>query len=160
MANEAQKTIFDDLIGCYIKEMYINDDTIIFTIHKGDPYNTSLFVVHASGDCCSRSYIHSVENILNLFAHRVCSVTTGDITEMNELKYQETGEQHEYFIGVQPWAEAEISYTRITMRNESNGYYGGELVKSNIEYVLPSIALNGLARRDNSNQKDWINTFS
>lgn len=131
-------TELKDLIGKKVKKLFLNKRYLKFETDGGN------FVYEAVGDCCSYSYFYDFYGVKNLLEN-------GAIKEIKWVKLHPT----ELFsterdcdsllqvYGFQIIAESD-RYGDITsafsFRNESNGYYGGCLIKKDEEVeVLPEI---------------------
>lgn len=91
-----------------------NEEWIAFHCEDGD------YVYLADGDCCSRTYIESVEG-----------PTSGRIMSVDEPSWEpereedHDGEVHQFYKAT--FAIEGQGHLDVTYRNESNGYYGGSL---------------------------------
>jgi hypothetical protein len=88
---------------------------------------TESYVVRADGDCCSHTWIENVELPALGFPATVISVTGLDMPEQPDSKFEGSTADSEcrQFYGckiVTDRGEIVIDY-----RNDSNGYYGGNL---------------------------------
>lgn len=128
------KTVAEKLVGKELDGFRISEDReqIIFTIRHPKPYagpqgqyhcHSEPVVLQVYGDCCSYSWIESVDNPNALFG-KVLSVE--DI-EMPEAKTWEHRKEKECecvsFYGLK--IVTERGHCVIDYRNDSNGYYGG-----------------------------------
>jgi hypothetical protein len=101
-----------------------NDDTITFHCKNGD------YVFVADGDCCSTTYIDSIEGPK---AGKIIQVLEpGWCEEGERYRTEENGERKFYKVTLVIEGKGHLD---IEYRNESNGYYGGslELASSPIE---------------------------
>lgn len=110
------------LIGKIVTAVYLADDggAIKFDVEGGDP-----IIAHADGDCCSHSWIESVQGIEQLIGARVVSVD--DVGEMPEVKGNRYGHYEEEMTFYGCKITTNKGYALIDYRNSSNGYYGGSL---------------------------------
>lgn len=113
------------LIGKTIREVLINHskDMIVFKCNDSD-----IIAFEAHGDCCSSSWIENITNAQDLTDGLVLEVKELDLSDRNN----NGGEYGEY---VQFYGEEILALTPngpvkclIEYRNESNGYYGGDLI--------------------------------
>lgn len=148
-------SVFSPLIGQAVKTIYINDGSLIIITRTNNRY-----CFKAVGGCCSESYFHSIDNLIRLLTGEVVSVEDIEVDKCNATpKRQKHVIQYEYKIGVMIYP-GDVYYTTITMRNESNGYYGGEVECVEWYEILPEI-IKGMQKLDNWNTvKDWVNPFS
>lgn len=102
------KTIFSISVGP-------EKEWIEFIITDGEKFHYDAF-----GDCCSSSWIESIEDIDNLIGETVISVDAKHIRRGEEGTY-ECLEVMNYDINTSKGA------CTIDFRNASNGYYGGYL---------------------------------
>lgn len=106
----------DSLVGLHIKSFSLSEDGSRMELDT----NKGPATIVAYGDCCSVSYIEDLDNSDALFDAEVISI---DEIE-GEAKTVDDEEVHE-------WTFYKIKTNKgmctISMRNESNGYYGGWL---------------------------------
>lgn len=105
------------LIGLTIKELKIADDkkALLFITDNGD------IKARADGDCCSATWIENVELPALGFPAKVISVNELEMPDPMEAEDCECLQFYGLKI-VTDRGEIIIDY-----RNESNGYYGGDL---------------------------------
>ena len=107
----------DSLIGKRIVAAFIADDkkALKFDVADGDPV-----VVKADGDCCSSTWIEGVD---------MPGVLLGTVSAVEDLEMPDLGSPGEYekiaYYGCK--ITTEKGSCVIDYRNESNGYYGGNL---------------------------------
>lgn len=128
----------DLLIGGTIRRILIGEDKegIIFVMDHGDE---PLSYVYAEtwGDCCSHTWIESIENAEMILGKRIVAVEDLDMPKpqwgSGEESMEGWGGDLTQFYGLAIRTE-DGSRCVIEYRNSSNGYYGGDLVFS----ALPS----------------------
>jgi len=106
------------LIGKTIMEMKIADDrmAIKFSTTEGD------VVARCDAECCSHTWIESVELPANGFP---CTVLSEEDLQLPDAAQDQYGDVIQFY-GVR--LVTDKGYIVIDYRNESNGYYGGYLV--------------------------------
>lgn len=106
------------LVGKIVTAVYLADDggAIRFDVDGGDPV-----VARADGDCCSHTWIESVDSPERLIGVPVVSV---EDLEMPDLGSPDEDDVIAYY-GCK--IVTEKGDVVIDYRNESNGYYGGDL---------------------------------
>lgn len=118
---------FKALIGKRVETIDINPDRDLlrFSLAGGE-------VIYASavGGCCSRSWFESIEGVDALIGHEVLRVTDRAMPPEND----KTGDpEYGSLIQFYGWTiETSRGRFDIEMRNESNGYYGGEVIVSDV----------------------------
>lgn len=101
-----------------IKKTEFTEDELIFTTIRND-----LLKFYASGDCCSHSYIESIDDISVLQDCEILRVTEerGETKEVDDFNYIK-------------WTFYKFKTNKgvatLSFRNESNGYYNGCLEAS------------------------------
>lgn len=107
------------LVGKTVIAVYLADDhhAIRFDL-GGEP-----FIVRVEGDCCSHTWIESLDAPENLL---------GTVLAVEDIPMPNHGQAAEYEDDVIQYYGCKIITTKgtcvIDYRNESNGYYGGNLV--------------------------------
>ncbi len=123
-------SVFDGLIGAIVKEIYISEEYLYFVTSKGD------FCYLADGDCCSRSYLYDfigVRHLLDNGEIRLVDyipkefVTPPTFEEIESADYLQV---YGYRIVTIHPKFGEVS-SLFSFRNNSNGYYGGQIEISN-----------------------------
>jgi hypothetical protein len=108
-----------------IQYIYMDEDNqcIAFINFHGNEF----FVYEAVGECCSSSWIESINNVENLIDEEIIGIERkGEaIRSKNEEKSQDEDESREVAFGYT--LKTIKGYIDIEFRNESNGYYGGEV---------------------------------
>lgn len=123
--------VFDHLVGQAITKVEIGDDGDWLRLTAfGVPY-----VYMAHEECCSRSWIEHIDGVAELHAGIVSTenVKGENVTEQTRADWCDDDEDptfdesliQTYFYRL----ETTLGRVTIEMRNESNGYYGGELVR-------------------------------
>lgn len=117
---EKIKTQFDTLIGKKILALHINDtkDLIVFDVEGGR------IGAAAQGDCCSRSYFQHLSGLEALIGCTVNEITEHEsvTTEGSEKTHGSDCEQKYGWTFTTNRGRADLD-----MRNDSNGYYGGNV---------------------------------
>lgn len=109
------------LIGKTITAIYLASDkkAIRFDLKEGDPIRA-----RADGDCCSSTWIESLDTPDAILGDPVVSVEDLELPGRDEKKENADGEYIAYY-------GCKVTTTRgicvIDFRNSSNGYYGGNL---------------------------------
>lgn len=109
------------LVGKTVKEVRLHADKTLlaFICDSGD-----YLYCYTDGDCCSSSWIEHLNGLKSLLGHVVNNVVTRDMPEV-------AGESEWSCISCYGWTlETNAGRCDIEMRNESNGYYGGNLMNS------------------------------
>lgn len=106
------------LLGKKVTAVHLAEDklAIKFGVEGSDP-----IVAKVDGDCCSRSWIENVENWQALVGAVVTSVEDIEMPEHPEGPDEEVVK----FYGLK--ITTDRGHCVIDYRNESNGYYGGNL---------------------------------
>lgn len=110
------------LIGKVIIEVELADDkgALRFHIDDGEPV-----IVRAAGDCCSHTWIESLDTPQLLIGGTVTAVEDLDMPTPPNVKEDGYGDVTQYY-------GCKIRTNKgdcvIDFRNTSNGYYGGSLV--------------------------------
>lgn len=113
------------LIGKTITVVYLAKDKMAlrFDVEGGDP-----IIARADADCCSLTWIESLDTPELLIG--------GVVTAVEDLKMPDLGSPGDY--EVIAYYGCKVSTTKgacvIDYRNESNGYYGGNIVWPGGEY--------------------------
>ncbi len=106
------------IIGKTLKNVLLSDNkgAIKFIVD-----NDEEFIARADGDCCSYSWIESVES--------PASILGGVITGITDIEMQDPETDGDGYVTVFYGCKIETTKGSITVdyRNESNGYYGGDL---------------------------------
>lgn len=109
------------IVGKKVKETVYNEKLLSFTLD-----DNSKIEYEPVGDCCSQSFI---EDIDDLEALQNCEILSLDI-ERGESKEFEN--KFSWVEDVHKWTfykfKTTKGYATLSFRNESNGYYDGELV--------------------------------
>lgn len=118
---QREEQTLESLVGKTIKQVRINreDDVLYFLTEGGKVYQ-----YHAYGDCCSRSWIEHINWINFLVDAIVTEVKNRDMPE-------DDIDKHGNCIAYYGWTiVTNKGRCDIEMRNESNGYYGGSLERT------------------------------
>lgn len=108
---------FKDLIGKKVKFIEKDERILQFNLEDG-----SLIEFEAIGDCCSKSFIEDMDNpeIFNNSTFISVEVVDGESKENDEFD-------------VHKWSfykfKTDKGMCTLSFRNESNGYYNGQLEK-------------------------------
>jgi len=114
-----RETVEEKLVGKVLTGFTISDDRTEITFStKGEPVILTVY-----GDCCSFSWIESVDNPKALKG-KVLSVEQIKMPNLGDIpgKYRERVERVAYY-GLKIITEK--GHCVIGYRNDSNGYYGG-----------------------------------
>lgn len=114
---------FEKLIGKKILGIKTNPnkDVLVFSIIGSPHKNGQPLVFRAVGDCCSRSWIEDMDGLKELIGK---TVTSAKDIEMPAVK--EDRDNCEVILAYGFKIVADGHEALIEMRNESNGYYGGQ----------------------------------
>jgi len=105
------------LIGKTIQAIYLADDKMAIRFDvEGDEV-----IARTDGDCCSHSWIEAVENPEALIGSPVIEVRDLDSGERDEREYGEVVQHYGFSLSTARGT------CKLDYRNESNGYYGGNL---------------------------------
>lgn len=113
------------LIGKTVTAVYLASDkkALRFDVEGGEP-----IIARADGDCCSSTWIESLDTPDLLVG--------GVVTAVEDIEMPDLGQKDEY--EVIAYYGSKITTTKgacvIDYRNESNGYYGGNIVWPDDEY--------------------------
>lgn len=107
------------LVGKQLTGMKIADDKLAlkFETTEGD------VGAYTYADCCSGTWIESVENTVSVFPALVLSVEDLDMPDLGES--WQNGKESIAYYGCKVTTDRGVIV--IDYRNESNGYYGGGL---------------------------------
>ena len=114
-----------ELIGKKILAAYLSEDKTILGFELEGGERLAYFT---EGECCSRSWIEHFSNEEYLAGAVVSGVQDIDIPDVSELT-----EDGEYTVryGVKVLLEGRPAF-EFEFRNLSNGYYGGQIVKTDV----------------------------
>ncbi len=106
------------LVGKIVTDVFIagNEEAIRFGLLDG-----LTVVAKCDAECCSKTWIESIEGLDTLIGHKVISVEDIDFPEREE----ETEDIYTKFYGLKILTDQGACV--LDYRNESNGYYGGDL---------------------------------
>jgi hypothetical protein len=117
----ATKTQFDELIGKKIVGLSVNadKDLLVFDTEAGKIYASAV------GDCCSRSWFNHLSGVETLIGYTVIEIAEHESVETSGAeKTPDTDSEQKY-----GWTfTTERGLADLDMRNDSNGYYGGEAI--------------------------------
>ena len=107
------------LVGAKVTAISMTEDKLIFETDKG------VFDYEVYGDCCSWSYFYDFVGAEKL-------LTNGPITGIKEVELESFEQGYDYVqcYGYQLFSEHPVwgeQTSVFSFRNDSNGYYGGEL---------------------------------
>lgn len=87
------------------------------------------FEMVTDGDCCSQTWIESIENLDALIGQQIVAVDDVSMGDAGSAAYAKFEEEHDYpSDSLKSYAmqlTTAIGITTIIYRNSSNGYYGG-----------------------------------
>ncbi len=112
-----------ELIGKIINKIFVSEkdqDYLRFETNEGN------LDYYAAGDCCSESYFSDVNRTKYLFGHLVEEVIEVDLMPEEVIEIESRQDIDEIY-GFRIKTNKGIGL--VVMRNSSNGYYGGEVVK-------------------------------
>jgi hypothetical protein len=117
-SEERWPTELDVLIGKKVESVWLNEDSdhLLFKTNGGD------FCFYCVGECCSHSWIESIEDIESILGNEITEIVEHDISS------GET-EEHECLDVMNYDIKSLKGTCTIDFRNSSNGYYGGSLDK-------------------------------
>jgi hypothetical protein len=124
-----------ELVGKKVKAIGMTEDHLRFSTDKGD------FTFGVEGDCCSHSYFYDFVGIQKL-------LNNGPIKAVEEIPMEDDGRRMLENDSVSCYGFRFITEDPLfgdvssvmSFRNDSNGYYGGELVKSKFTEYIPMIS--------------------
>lgn len=131
--NGYMKSELADLAGDIVKRVWINKvfTKILFDLDSG----RNGFLYFAQGDCCSESWVEHINGINALIGYRIVDTQTTENEETDEKpkvpSYLEDDK-------IKKWKETIITTNGrvdIELRNRSNGYYQGCLVRQNFDRI-------------------------
>lgn len=103
------------LIGCSVqKAELLNETTLVLTTDRGEA------VLHAEGDCCSESWWSDLE--VPRLPGVICRVDSGELDVPDGMKPERQECIDLTFLRIDLAGRGTLT---ATVRNESNGYYGG-----------------------------------
>ncbi len=120
MTSELQQLKGKTLLGIETStkhHTYGEERLITFRCAEGD------YVFRCDGDCCSQTYINTIEGPTK---GRIMDVLEPDTWAENDERYREDGDCEKKFYKVTLAIEGQ-GHLDVEYRNESNGYYGGSL---------------------------------
>ena len=116
-------SIFTKLVGLKINNAELSDDKRYLTIIVEDG---QIFKYFTEGDCCSISWIESIEGLDDFIGSTVTSVENSCGSSFGNT----AAPDYDIFTQVYFYKfKTSKGYFDIEMRNESNGYYGGSIVE-------------------------------
>lgn len=117
------------MIGATIVSVSVSGDRETITLATSDG---RVIVGRAYGDCCSRTWIENVENEEALVGHTIDAVEDIPMPDLGNVgtDHQPDVESVAYY-GLRITTGAGIC--TIDYRNDSNGYYGGDLSWATLE---------------------------
>jgi hypothetical protein len=128
-----------DLVGKKISKIFLNQEYLKFETNEGN------FVYTVHGDCCSNSFFYDFYGVKNLLeAGKVKEVKEVELHPTDLFVIPDKGDNtavYGFSITVEP-KEDDYYGDRtavFSFRNESNGYYGGWIEKTEDREVLPEI---------------------
>jgi hypothetical protein len=135
------KELSEAIVGGKISRIFINEDYLCFSLIE--PCKNVWFSV--DGDCCSNSYFHDFVGVKNLLKggkilslepvamdHRDVERVSDDESVSDDVFVQFYG----YRITVEDENFDTLSAV-VAFRNESNGYYGGEMFLVKARTAIP-----------------------
>src|SRR5690606_23843005 len=138
------------LIGKVVTAVYLADDggAIRFDLEGGET-----LIVHAYGDCCSHSWIESIQGVEQLIGSPVVSVEDLPMPDLGSNRGTEAplnryGHDEEEMAYYGCKITTGKGYAVIDYRISSNGYYGGNL-------VWPGERFYGDVFGQNESEKHW-----
>ncbi len=111
--------------------------------------NDGEIIAKTDGDCCSNSWIENIDLPINGFPARVISVDNLDLDKESEGEH---GSEVTQFYGLK--ITTDKGDILLDYRNESNGYYGGNLHWPDESYFY------GGVYGQNISTENWININS
>lgn len=130
---------WDSLKGCIINKVTFDRNVDVETVR--DPQVITFFTnkgnksFYTYGDCCSQSWIEHISGFDALIGQEVLEASNVDMGEIsppeNRDNYSEVIQQYSYDL------KTLKGYFKIELRNESNGYYGGNLEPCNFVAEKP-----------------------
>lgn len=108
------------LVGKRIKEIYLANDNqaIKFVLN-----NEKEIVARADDDCCSYTWIENIDGIEQILNSPIVSVEDIELPERESIKHPDSDVVAYYGLKI----ISEKGFATIDYRNDSNGYYGGDL---------------------------------
>lgn len=117
---------FPALVGKSVRGLRINADKDVIALELAD--GATLYLA-AVGGCCSRSWFEHLNGISALLDTPILRVVDKPMPEATE-QAGEYGDEHTQYYG---WTlETANGRCDLEMRNASNGYYGGEVIVSDV----------------------------
>ena len=108
-----------------VNMVMISADKMVLYLRAGSQW----FEMVTDGDCCSQTWIESVENLGALIGRQIVAVEDIDMPEVADVVYAAREKKDGYRPdSLQDYAmklTTPIGITTLIYRNESNGYYGG-----------------------------------
>ena len=120
--------IKEDLLGRTIESIAIDKAKDKLTVRAGGlEFNYSV-----EGDCCSRSWIEHLEGVESVIGQEVTGVEQLDMNENEDSKkHCERCEGSDVLKIYQVLIKTPKGTSTLEFRNDSNGYYGGCLIRLN-----------------------------
>jgi hypothetical protein len=123
-----------ELVGKKVKGIGMTEDYLRFITDDGN------FTFEVSGDCCSHSFFYDFIGVKKLLENGPIKLIE-DVDKEDDGK-RKLGNDSISCYGVRFVTEdpkfGEVSSV-MSFRNDSNGYYGGSLEKSNFDKDIPAI---------------------
>jgi hypothetical protein len=117
-----------DLIGATVIQLGWRDGALVFVTDKGT------FAYEAEGDCCSSSWFEHMSGVQALIGSTVREVSDIDLPDvMEDVDFDESKYDVLAYYGIRIVSDG--GYSDIDYRNDSNGYYGGYIVKSSYDSI-------------------------
>ena len=131
------ETELKDLIGNKVTKIFMNQQYLRFNTDQGD------FTYEVDGDCCSSSFFYDFYGVKNLLENgKIKEIKTVELMSGDVLAKNTSSSDLIQVYGYQITTES-TRYNDMTavfsFRNESNGYYGGNIQKVENKEGLPEI---------------------
>ena len=131
------ETELKDLIGNKVTKIFMNQQYLRFNTDQGD------FTYEVDGDCCSSSFFYDFYGVKNLLENgKIKEIKTVELMSGDVLAKNTSSSDLIQVYGYQITTESTL-YNDMTavfsFRNESNGYYGGNIQKVENKEGLPEI---------------------
>lgn len=124
-----------DLIGKSVKKIFLNTEYLKFETDDGD------FTYTVTGDCCSHSFFYDFYGVKNLLENgKVIDVKEVELSPERMIPKPENDSLQFYGYQITTKSKDFGEVTSVfSFRNDSNGYYGGSLDKTENINVQPEI---------------------
>jgi hypothetical protein len=126
------------LVGKVITAIHLADDkkALKFDIEGGEP-----IIADCQGDCCSETWVENIENPWAILGSPVLKAENIDMPDLGTMEGRDVVAYYGFKI------ETVKGTCTIDYRNDSNGYYSGDLAWPG-DYYYPGVFDQNLSKQD------------